>query len=63
MSLPADRRIVTGRTHSRTWYAEDYDPIQRYRGGGGPGWWLAQMAFVVLLFGGAAVGAFFYLAL
>ena len=29
-ALPAHRRALAGRTHSRTFYAGDFDPIERY---------------------------------
>lgn len=30
-TLPAHRRAMAGRTHSRTYYPADYDPIAVYR--------------------------------
>lgn len=51
-ALPEHRRIVHGRTHSRSWNPCDADPIQGYRGGGGTGWRL----FVALLRGAACLG-------
>jgi hypothetical protein len=61
-ALPEHRKALSGRTSSRTWYPEDFDPIEAYRGGGGLAWRIAQYAFVVALFGGLGVAAFLYLA-
>lgn len=30
MTLPAHRQAITGRTQSRTYYAGDFDPIERH---------------------------------
>ena len=30
-ALPASRRAINGRTHGRTYYPADYDPIEVYR--------------------------------
>lgn len=30
-ALPEHRRIINGRTHSRTYYPADYDPIQGFK--------------------------------
>lgn len=29
-TLPPDRRVLAGRTYSRSWAPEHYDPIQHY---------------------------------
>lgn len=52
-ALPESRRIINGRTHSQSWTAAQYNPVEGYRRPGTGSFWLA----VVCVAGSAVIGA------
>ena len=56
-TLPKDRRVIAGRTFSRTYYPSDMDPVTRYtRRRNGPGGVLLACVMGAVL----GICAFFY---